>query len=362
MKIFQSSVLNGILITSILRTALKKIIKPLKIDMHFCVLGPRRAGKTTLLTAIYDSMNKMPIFDGKKYLLSVEQQTKLRLDEKLSQLKNLANQISLFMKPDFPATSDCTKYCFSLGYSNLFDSKEKNLFLDTFFYDFPGGWLSPNTDDCSQEEVDEIVAKSQVIIVPIDIPSLMEEEGIFFAKFNIRPDNLVDFFKRNFRKLKEPRLVILVPLRCEKYFYDAELRTEMVNKVREKYQKTERFFASEGQKDFINYAILPVCTLGNYVFHSINNAKETVEFRYKKRSGKELYSPKNCDHLWLRIIFFMLRIFEDRDRYPQGLNVLKKVDELGNILKTLKNDVVSIIPANSVIKILQGNYISTEMD
>jgi len=341
---------------------LKKIVVPSKIEMHFCVVGPRRVGKTTLLTAIYDSISKIPIFAEGKYLITFDEKTKAILSEKSDQLKKIANQEQLFMKPDFQATSECTKYCFSFGYNCLKTTGESDQFLETMFYDFPGGWTHESADKDSMDEVYALVKKSQVTIVIIDTPSLIESEGDYFSKFNIRPDNLEDYFKKSFTNLKEPRLVILVPVRCEKYFSDPKLLQEMMVKIEEKYHKVLRYFASPAPREYINCAIIPACTMGNFHFHSIIENRDPIEFRYKKKSSKDRYSPKNCDHLMLRILYFMLRLYEDRDRYPFGLNILKRIDELKHVLQSFKNDITSHISKNNEIKILQGEYIKTAMD
>ena len=86
-----------------------------------------------------------------------------------------------------------------------------------------------------------MIRESVAVLIPIDTPPLMERGGKYHEEFN-QPTQLNDLFKTIYKDLDSPRLVILAPVKCEKYMKNPP---ELFRKVREGYQKMLNQFASE---------------------------------------------------------------------------------------------------------------------
>ena len=133
-------------------------------ELYFTVLGPSGAGKTTMLACMYNEFE-----DLRSGMLVPDAQTSRIMQIAYSRLKNSANSSSSEFETAIEGTEDMREY--------RFDIKGKTETLPIRFYDFPGGWMDPSKKEYAQ--VEEIVRKSAAILVAINTPYVMEEDGLY---------------------------------------------------------------------------------------------------------------------------------------------------------------------------------------
>lgn len=330
-------------------SALGRIRTPKTLTMEFCVLGPKRIGKTTLLTGIYNSLKEITAFREKQYSIIVDNKTNSMLNENADKLKKMANESTFRLRTDlgFEATGEKFSYLFDFSHEN---SKNGQPFLQTKFYDYPGGWLN-SEDEKDQMAVNTLCADCQVSMIIIDAPSLMEKDGVFHQRLN-KPDMICELFARNYKGLQEPRLVLLVPVRCESYIDRLE---DLQNRILKEYSKLIKYFKSESLRNFVNLAIIPVCTLGNVVFSRIEEENEEVLFFFKKRKN-QTYTPKDCEQTLIYTLEFLSNLCRQKPRHLTGLNYTW-IRKLFNLDQDLSQFIEVLRAEKKKYHIIQGDYI-----
>jgi len=278
---------------------LQKIAKGKKVNISnnnvaICMLGPRAVGKTSLLTSMYEQFK-----DKSKELnlqLTSDIETREILDEYLKNLKNLFNNSNdIFQCDAFYIREGKRIYTFKLGKSDKVPSLQLN------FIDYMGNYLQSE-----QDFVLDIVIKSQVILIAIDTPALMEKNGIYNDLIN-KPDLVKNFFAKGQDKINQPRLIIFAPIKCEKYI--PERSKEMVDKIKNSYRRLLDIFSSDALKDKIAAVITPVQTLGNIRFAKYE-IKNGIACPYFTKTNND-YSPVDTEQPLFYLLKFLLNLHLD---------------------------------------------------
>ena len=151
------------------------------------------------------------------------------------------------------------------------------------FYDFNGEWLvggDPHYDD-----VQEQISRSDVLMIIIDTPYLMEDDGQYNDIRN-RCFRITEAIKANFDvNSSVPKMVLFVPIKCERY-YDETRMEDVYNKI-----VSERCYGG-----LISYlqkccemAITPIQTIGTASFTGFDFDPSTGTYLMgKEKDGKEL--------------------------------------------------------------------------
>ena len=179
-----------------------------RIPMKVCMMGPRAVGKTTILTAVFnDSQESLGL--STKLLMKAVGDTLSELMDRRHQLNAVfANRTQITDRPvaGLAASSTVNTFEFEFGL------KGKEPRIDLEIKDFPGEYVLDRP-----EEVKQFIQESSAVFVAIDTPHLMEEEGAFCEAKN-KISVITNFFKS--QSFTQGRLVLLVPLKCERYFYE----------------------------------------------------------------------------------------------------------------------------------------------
>ena len=264
--------------------------------IRVCMMGGKGSGKSSVLASLYANTSET-LAGTKLYMLPSDSTTAI-LGNKLTDLKEMFD--SADMEDEVPAgiagDYEINIYSFSFG---IKDSKTK---LNIEFRDFPGETIK---DD--PELVSGFIKESNAVLIAIDTPHLMEEEGIFCETRN-RCKAITDFIKNNLKDGESAhKLFMLVPLKCEKYYHEGRMK-EVCDKIKDVYSDLITTLTS-GYKTAIVCVITPILTLGDVVFKEfekgedgtvlINKNGETdilpksVVYKYKNSEAK--YSPKYCE-------------------------------------------------------------------
>lgn len=254
-------------------------------DFNVLMIGPRRAGKSSVLSAMLKSLEMLEQKTG--LCFRADEDTQVVMREKLSDLEQLFVLHSGNPEVPFstllgqengieysPFTSSAVPYRFKFFLSDKKGRHKKKNTYSVEFTDIPGEHMTSDLETAGNTVVDRFI-KSNVIIVAIDSPALMEGKikngvGEFHKMVNIPSSvyNVISVSDCQMReKIKEnqkagPKMILFVPLKCEKYYHNGTM-DEMKERVKQGYKET--FSYLEGCPEY-TVAIAPILTLGDIVF------------------------------------------------------------------------------------------------
>lgn len=287
------------------------------------MLGPRAVGKTSVMASIFSDTKEE--IAGTKLYFRPQASCAGILNKKKLQLMNIINKREkLTDRPNtgaIGATSEITSFDFELG------MKGRSKTIDISIKDYPGEYL-----DSRPEEVSRFIAESHIVMIAIDTPYLMEEGGIYNEEKN-EAGHIVSFFKDNTDSL-ENKLILLVPLKCERYFHDKRI-DEVSCRVVSAYSELISFCKDKN----IACAITPIQTLGDVEFDtfvdnniSFSNLKKLSTYRFC--SDKPEYKPMFCVQPLYYLLTYVANFYEWSKAQPKSF-----IDRLkDSVTSFLKDD------------------------
>lgn len=287
------------------------------------MLGPRAVGKTSIMASIFSDSRKEVAgtrlcFIPQESCASVLSLKKAKLQDIIIKRKEFAD------KPDtgaIEASSTVTSFDFDMGLKDRLKS------ISISIKDFPGEYL-----DSKPEEVSEFIEESHIVMIAIDTPYLMEEEGRYNEEKN-EVDHVISFFKNHTKSLKN-KFILLVPLKCERYFHDGKI-DEVSSKVEDIYSDLIEFC----KENNIACAVTPIQTLGGVEFDRFINNKNTLSTLTKLSSYRFYgtppeYQPVFCVQPLYYLLTYVANYYEWSKGQPKGfLDKLK-----GSLTSFLKDD------------------------
>lgn len=284
-----------------------------RIPMKVCMMGPRAAGKTTILTAIFSDTQEN-IGATTNLLLQAQGDTSAELTERKRQLFSVfKNRKQITDRPTAGLAASSTINTFDF----LFGLKKKEPRIELEIKDFPGEYIQSKPD-----VVQEFVSESNTLFVAIDTPHLMEENGRFCIAKN-HPEIITNFLINNLNTLENEKLVLFVPLKCERYFYSSHM-DEVLVKVKDVYGDLIKAF-KDSEK--VACAVTPILTLGGIEYDHITKIDDVIpineagcpqEVRYRFRRENPNYSPAFC----VQPLYYMLSFLASqysRNKRKRGL-------------------------------------------
>lgn len=276
-------------------------------EIKIAMLGARGVGKTSLLTAMYEQFEST--IGQTNLQLTPDLKSAALLQDRLGELKSLAD--------NFEATGgigqnlDPRSFMFDLGKKGTKPS------LRLHFQDFPGDYLSSNATDENREFVKNLLLKSVAVLVAIDAPALMEANGKWHDEIN-RPQQITHLFQAVYQDLKTPRLVILAPVRCEKYMQDATSANALLKRIKDKYANLLNLFSSEALLPWVVSVVTPIQTVGTVVFSNIEVTNGTPHFHFRKTSHDAEYSPRDSEQPLRYLLRFALKLQIEQRNWNWG--------------------------------------------
>lgn len=259
-------------------------------ELRFTVLGPSGAGKTTMLACMYNEFE-----DLRSGMLIPDPQTSHIMQLAYSKLRNSANSPSREFEIAIEGTEDIREY--------KFDIRGKSETLSIHFYDFPGKWMDPSHP--SYERVTEIAKQSHAILVAVNTPYVMEEDGVY-AEEGISGATIQNIITNAYQG--KNKLILLVPIKCEKYTRSVASTKAMCERLKEKgiFKRTVGLMNNPMYEN-ITMAILPIHTVGNAEFDKFIKDKDghITEEVYKKIPGKR-FSPMDTEQPIRFVMSFLL--------------------------------------------------------
>jgi hypothetical protein len=180
--------------------------------------------------------------------------------------------------------------------------------LQLVFRDYPGQYHNTNATKEEKDFVKTVLSQSAAVLIPIDAPALMEEDGKYHESIN-RPQQIHDLFKKAYQNLAEPRLIIFAPVKCEKYLQDEKTAKELSKRVREGYEGLLAYLKSESLSPWIASVITPIQTVGGLTFSRIEpDEKGSPEFIFRKIRSDAEYCPQDSEQPLRYLLSFLLKL------------------------------------------------------
>ncbi|MBD2199522.1 MULTISPECIES: hypothetical protein [Calothrix] len=171
------------------------------------MLGYQRVGKTSLLASMYRATQKEL---AGNYQFQIKHGNDLT-SQLLSKAEDNLKCATEYIFGDAIAPTNVLRTFLFQMYSN------EQMLFQVEFLDYQGGRLmDSSTSDAAT--VREWLNTCVAVIIPIDSPSLMESEGEWaklIDEWN-NPEGIENIFRSEMNR-NTPRLVILSPVKCEKY-------------------------------------------------------------------------------------------------------------------------------------------------
>lgn len=261
------------------------------------MLGARGVGKTSLLAAMYDQFDNV----SQDLQLVAHESSESELNSRLKELKSVVESRSIKIQNNVTQTkSDVRSFQFDFGETGTAPSLTIN------FRDYPGGWLQDN-----KEEVKKLIRESAAVVIPIETPALMEKGGKYHNEFN-RPDELNHLFKNVYKDLDSPRLVIFVPVKCEKYVQNT---SELFKATKEGYNKLLNQLSGNKLLSKVAVVIAPVETIGGIKYSRVEKDEDGQPiFYYRKPQPNDRYQPRNTEIPLKYLLRFLLKLHLENKR------------------------------------------------
>jgi hypothetical protein len=275
-------------------------------DLKITMLGPRGVGKTTLLTAMYD---RFEATIGQTNLqLTPDAESAALLSEKLEQLKRLLvnPKVSGGIEATAAPADAWALPVFKFGLGKK--AGQPSLYLQ--FHDYPGGYITTAASPEQRAYVASLLRDSNVVVIAIDAPPLMEKSGLYDETFN-RPSQIKAMFANAYQNLDSRRLVLFAPVKCEKYTATPDSARTLTQRVKESYAHTFEFFNNEKLRSQVAAVITPVQTVGGVIFSQLQETDGNPHFLYRKTSFNAQYSPLNSEQPLRYLLSFLLKLHYD---------------------------------------------------
>lgn len=310
---------------------LNKILGNQKTYIRVCMMGPKAVGKTTVLTAIFND-TKESIARTNLILKSIGD-TGAQLTDKRRLLEaTFKNKQTIKEEPVsyMPGSHEISNFHFDFGL------KGREAKIEIEIKDFPGEYVLDNPD-----QVMAFIESSDTIMIAIDTPHLMEMEGRFNEAKN-KISIITRFLKERISGINDEKLILLVPLKCEKYFFEKRM-DEVKEQVIESYKELIQFF-KESTNENIACAITPILTLGGVIYDTfdIANGQVILDSKnpllpahtiYKFKDEGATYSPSFCVQPLYYLLSFVVTQYERNKGKGGFLNKLRSL-----IFQLFEND------------------------
>lgn len=314
-----------------------------KVPMKICMMGPRAVGKTTVLTAIFNESKKS--FAGSNLVLHAAGDTGARLSKQSKKLNAIFAYLDMSVgEKDRPESGlDATAYVSTFDFEFGIIGKEPR--VDLQVKDFPGEYIQNKP-----EIVSGFIKESVAIIIAIDTPHLMEKSGKFNEVKN-RVKEISDFMQTAIETTDSEKLVMLVPLKCEKYFNENRM-PEVLERIKAEYSQMIDCFSKSGK---VACSVTPIKTLGDVEFDDFSyingdvrldrdGTPANVSYRFSSTPGnKPQYKPRFCAQPLYHVLSFVAVQYK-RNKANRGFidRLLQRYSELFDSDEPLFNEVLQM--------------------
>jgi hypothetical protein len=302
-------------------------------ELWFTALGAKGTGKTSLLACMQKSFDNEVIAG----CLNPDRETFSELNIAYKQLQKMGegDGTDSDRVTDFVAITEYQrKYRFTLK-----GAKES---VQVHFFDFPGYWMNPHAPDENAirdyNNIIKIVQNSMVVIVAIDTPYLMEADGRY-ANFAM-VDEVEQVLIESLDKDNEPKLILLVPIKCERYTHHRKEVDRLLNTIEQYFLKTYSLKKNPYYAERLALAIVPIHTIGNVEFSRFDIEQGKPSPKFLRNGANAGFKPRDADQPFRYAISFLMNQY-DRKRsgfWRKKLNSWFGKDNLKQVADIIRTD------------------------
>ncbi|WP_214105682.1 hypothetical protein [Acrocarpospora catenulata] len=259
------------------------------------MLGAVGVGKTTLLASMYERF-RWVIGNVDLSVMPDDHGTSVVLQAYINDLQRITNSVRA--TDGLAGTADMREYLFQVG------RKARPPLFGLRFTDYPGKYLiSPDADGGGK--FDRAMRRADVIVVAIDTPALMERDGRYHEFVNA-PGVVIDTIIR-MTEVATPRLILLAPLRCERWMGSASDARELADRVTRAYRPLLGQIGAGDARIRTACVLTPVQTVGSVVFTRLEeDSTGHPIFHFKLRKAGLKYAPQDTDQLLRYTLRFLV--------------------------------------------------------
>lgn len=306
------------------------------------MVAPRRCGKTTLMGAIISEFNRVMGEDFAIESVSADKMEKITARQRA--LQQFSNAPIFYS--GIEASDSLEIYEFLIYHRK----HPRNVFLYRFV-DVPGEWVR-----VYPSAMRTLIEGSDVLYMTINAPAMLEEEGKYCQEINA-PQNileLTDVLCNAKVASARKRLMLFVPVKCEKYYWDAhEGRNEnMLAPIADGVESLfrpllDKIRSIEAVRNSLTIGITPILTVGGVKFSQFRHIMHQTEQgsvrvlseEYVRLNGyindKDGYSPRLCEQPLLYTLRFVTDVILARLRQQTLGNFFADASKYG-VKKALK--------------------------
>ncbi|MBQ3135904.1 MAG: hypothetical protein IJB74_00335 [Clostridia bacterium] len=285
-------------------------------------VGGRRCGKTTIMASIYDNAIFSSAAGNGLKIVACDKNMEDKLAKNVKDLKDKAEAGVLEIGGISP-TPNVDYYDFVVY--NTKDTAEDACILLRFI-DVCGEIYQDATEE-QRVQLAEIVHDTKIILVAVDSVSLMESEETAENYYDFNTISDIEGVFKNLKKGDERKLVLFVPVKCEKYYIENKA-SDLITNIETKYSGVISAISKNSPSDAV--AITPVQTVGILEFSKYLHATEdAISSQQQFVKNWDLmgdlgnYAPLCCD----QVLWYIFRfIYRDADvPYQEEVNVKKSI-------------------------------------
>lgn len=231
------------------------------VVINVMMFGGRRAGKTSVLAAMQSCFEDQ--FGNSSLMITPsDPETIFTIEEKQREIESYFGKNKRSFVTDDEPTMELNEYAFDVKLKS-----NDNSAMTIKFIDYPGEWLG---DQNKIDLLNKYMEKSDIIMIAIDTPYLMEEtptaEDDSIGQYNDYRNysKRIGFMLKNMNLGGHPRMILFVPLKCEKYKNNGTLPI-VATKIKEAYKPVFNIFEGKDASK-AEIAILPIITIGKAEF------------------------------------------------------------------------------------------------
>ena len=274
------------------------------------VVGDKGTGKTSIISSLYrfaDSKYQPP--NWKDYKISVKGKGFFSNEDIVNVYEYTQKKLGEYQTEGEFATEVDSKSSFS---EYNYKMKVYSSDFEITFCDTPRMYES---DSYSNRRINNVIKKADVIIVAVDAPSVMEKHDCW-EQIERTARNCSRRLISAMTSAEAPKLIIFVPTKCEKYYYEGRL-WEVSNQICELYHDFFEEFAcidsdesrgdnEEKYRSAKHFAtISPIITMGVPVFERYKNPQRINSAHYHIRKNKNL-EVKLSEKIFIAIANFLI--------------------------------------------------------
>lgn len=289
--------------------------------VNVTMLGGRGAGKSSLLAVLYNSL-KSDLLSSSLLINAVG-----GTGEKLSALYHQLQEFGFTGKEHkgIVGTTDPVKYTFDL-LPRVSENNDSSLRIE--FADYPGAWIHEN-----KKYVRNRIVESSAILIAVDSTALMSNDRNrhdTVNAVNTFSDLLVDTVNND----NMPRLILIVPIKGEKWLQSKEGIRSLKERIDEEYGDIISNLKNRSTNALV---ITPIQTVGSVIFDKfiVNHEGREVP-QWKKIREDAPFSPVDTEQPLKYLLLFLLNIYVKQnrstevgmDKVNEGLEEIKSGDDI----------------------------------